>query len=43
MKYCCRCGGEGHDTPRCPWPIMMVFVVAGAAIAGCIMNIVSTR
>jgi uncharacterized protein (DUF983 family) len=39
-KGCPSCGSDQHDVTACPWPMMMVFSIMGAAIAGCILNMI---
>lgn len=37
-KGCARCGSDQHNVSECSWSIMLIFSVAGAAIASCLMN-----
>lgn len=42
-NFCARCGSEDHNVNQCRWPIMTVFVMAGAALSSCLMLIVGHR
>lgn len=42
-KGCARCGSEQHNVSQCPWPVMLIFSIMGAALAACILNIASVK
>ncbi len=42
-KGCARCGSEQHSVGQCPWPVMLVFSLMGAALAACILNLAATK